>query len=37
MRFRMELFVEIVRDRPWGLRDFRITDPDGYDLRITQP
>ena len=22
-------------DRPWGLRDFRITDPDGYYLRVT--
>lgn len=21
--------------RPWGLRDFRIADPDGYYLRIT--
>ena len=29
--------VEPLRDRPWGLRDFRITDPDGYYLRITQP
>lgn len=22
-------------DRPWGLRDFRIIDPDGYLLRVT--
>jgi len=22
-------------DRPWGLRDFRLADPDGYYLRIT--
>ncbi len=22
-------------ERPWGLRDFRIADPDGYYLRIT--
>lgn len=22
-------------DRPWGLRDFRIIDPDGYYLRVT--
>jgi catechol 2,3-dioxygenase-like lactoylglutathione lyase family enzyme len=22
-------------DQPWGLRDFRIVDPDGYYLRIT--
>ena len=26
---------EPLRDRPWGLRDFRITDPDGYYLRVT--
>lgn len=26
-----------LRDRPWGLRDFRIADPDGYYLRITSP
>jgi uncharacterized glyoxalase superfamily protein PhnB len=26
-----------LQDRPWGLRDFRITDPDGYYLRITTP
>ena len=23
-------------DRPWGVRDFRLTDPDGYYLRITR-
>ena len=22
-------------DQPWGLRDFRLADPDGYYLRIT--
>ena len=22
-------------DQPWGLRDFRVTDPDGYYLRLT--
>jgi catechol 2,3-dioxygenase-like lactoylglutathione lyase family enzyme len=27
--------VEELQDRPWGLRDFRILDPDGYYLRIT--
>jgi catechol 2,3-dioxygenase-like lactoylglutathione lyase family enzyme len=27
--------VEPLRSRPWGLTDFRITDPDGYYLRIT--
>ena len=25
------------RERPWGLRDFRLADPDGYYLRITTP
>lgn len=27
--------VERLQDRPWGLTDFRITDPDGYYLRVT--
>jgi catechol 2,3-dioxygenase-like lactoylglutathione lyase family enzyme len=27
--------AEAPRDRPWGLRDFRIVDPDGYYLRVT--
>ena len=27
--------LEPLRDRQWGLRDFRISDPDGYYLRIT--
>src|SRR3712207_550124 len=27
--------VEPLLDRPWGLRDFRILDPDGYYLRVT--
>ncbi len=26
---------EPLRERPWGLRDFRIVDPDGYYLRLT--
>ncbi len=26
---------EPIRTQPWGLRDFRIVDPDGYYLRIT--
>ena len=26
---------EDLQDRPWGLRDFRILDPAGYYLRIT--
>jgi lactoylglutathione lyase len=29
-----EIF-EPLRERPWGLRDFRVVDPDGYYLRIT--
>ena len=27
--------LEPLQERPWGLRDFRISDPDGYYLRIT--
>lgn len=27
--------VEPISDRPWGLRDFRVIDPDGYYIRIT--
>lgn len=27
--------VEPLADQPWGLRDFRLVDPDGYYLRIT--
>ena len=27
--------AEPIRTQPWGLRDFRIVDPDGYYLRIT--
>jgi hypothetical protein len=27
--------VEPPLDRPWGLRDFRVADPDGYYLRVT--
>lgn len=26
---------EPLSDQPWGLRDFRLVDPDGYYLRIT--
>ena len=29
------LLLEDLRDRPWGLRDFRVLDPAGYYLRIT--
>lgn len=25
-----------LQDRPWGLADFRLTDPDGYYLRVTE-
>lgn len=27
--------VDPLADQPWGLRDFRLVDPDGYYLRIT--
>jgi catechol 2,3-dioxygenase-like lactoylglutathione lyase family enzyme len=27
--------VEPPRERPWGLRDFRVADPDGYYVRVT--
>ncbi len=27
--------VDALRHRPWGLWDFRLTDPDGYYLRVT--
>jgi hypothetical protein len=27
--------AEALRGRPWGLRDFRPFDPDGYYLRVT--
>ena len=29
--------VAPLRDRPWGLRDFRLEDPNGYYVRITEP
>jgi len=28
------IYAEI-NDRPWGLTDFRLIDPDGYYIRIT--
>lgn len=28
--------VEELRKRPWGLKDFRVEDPFGYYLRITE-
>lgn len=27
--------VEPLRERPWGTRDFRLIDPDGYYVRVT--
>src|SRR4051812_22544659 len=27
--------IEDLTERPWGLTDFRLSDPDGYYLRIT--
>ena len=27
--------AEPLRERPWGLADFRLADPDGYYLRVT--
>lgn len=29
--------VEDITTRPWGLRDFRLLDPDGYYWRVTTP
>jgi hypothetical protein len=29
------MISEPLQLRPWGLYDFRLTDPDGYYLRIT--
>jgi uncharacterized glyoxalase superfamily protein PhnB len=26
-----------LQDQPWGLRDFRVVDPEGYYLRFTTP
>jgi lactoylglutathione lyase len=28
--------VETLQERSWGLKDFRLADPDGYYLRITE-
>jgi lactoylglutathione lyase len=28
--------IDHLQERPWGLNDFRLTDPDGYYLRITE-
>jgi lactoylglutathione lyase len=29
--------VKPIQDRPWGARDFRVADPDGYFVRFTSP
>ena len=29
--------VSTLHERPWGLRDFRVADPDGFYLRFTEP
>ena len=29
--------VKAIQDRPWGARDFRVADPDGYFIRFTSP
>jgi catechol 2,3-dioxygenase-like lactoylglutathione lyase family enzyme len=34
MKDKVKIFEDL-RDRPWGLRDFRLEDPFGYYLRIT--
>jgi uncharacterized glyoxalase superfamily protein PhnB len=32
-----DALVEPLQRRPWGLRDFRLVDPDGYYVRATEP
>jgi lactoylglutathione lyase len=27
--------IEPLADRPWGARDFRLVDPDGYYVRVS--
>ena len=29
-----DLFIEPVEDKPWNLREFRVADPDGNQLRV---
>jgi lactoylglutathione lyase len=31
----LAVVAEPLRERPWGLADFRLADPDGYYLRVT--
>lgn len=33
----LDVIVDEPRDRPWGARDLRVADPDGYYLRFTTP
>ncbi len=28
--------LQDIADQPWGLRDFRVIDPDGYYVRVTE-
>ena len=39
--YRRALEADVVQDemmmRPWGLRDFRVLDPDGFYIRFTTP
>jgi lactoylglutathione lyase len=35
-RSRRPTDTTVIADRPWGVRDFRLLDPDGYYLRITE-
>ena len=28
--------IQDIADQPWGLRDFRVIDPDGYYVRVTE-
>jgi len=29
--------VQQIMERPWGSREFRVTDPFGYYVRVTEP
>jgi uncharacterized glyoxalase superfamily protein PhnB len=28
--------IQDIANQPWGLRDFRVIDPDGYYVRVTE-
>ena len=32
----VDAIFEPIARRPWGLRDFRVIDPDGYYIRVTE-